>query len=271
MPSFLLGVSLSSGSGFLVGPSRTRMGNRPAFFVPRLFPVRKQTQAGVCTMKRNRNTFQRREPEHGKHTYLPLTKDSIERNEEAVRADPVYGVQGKEIKSYLTKYPKNNDRDIVIHKILLIDFTNSTNLRFRSGEDFSIFGLAEQIVRWNLDDRIKAGDPEVVNEIANYAGASAFSFATKYCCYHNFHCYDKDDYSIFDGVVADTIPQYLDVTKQYIKQCRDKHGCNYEKYHNVIDRLIDVYGLGDIPQIRRKLDHFLWYPNKPKNQKTNTE
>ena len=30
----LLGVSLSSGSRFLVGPSRTRMGNRPAFFVP---------------------------------------------------------------------------------------------------------------------------------------------------------------------------------------------------------------------------------------------
>ena len=189
----------------------------------------------------------------------------------SVQSDPVYGVQGKEIKSYLTKYPENKDRDIVLHKILLIDFTNSTNLRFRSDEHFSIFGLAEQIVRWNLDDRIKAGDPKVVNEIANYAGANAFSFATKYCCYHNFHCYNKDDYSIFDGIVADTIPQYLDVTKQYIKRCRDKHGCNYEKYHKVIDRLIDVYGLWDVPQIRRKLDHFLWYPNKPKNQKENKQ
>ena len=217
-------------------------------------------------MKRNRNTFQRREPEQGKYKYLPLTEKNIEKTEDDIKNDPVYSIQGKEIESFLTKYPKNNDRDIVIHKILLIDFTNSTNLRFRSNEDFSIFNLAEQIVRWNLDDRIKAGDPIVVNEIANFAGASAFSFASKYCCYHNFHCYDKDDYSIFDGIVADTIPQYLDVTKQYIKQCRDKHGCNYVKYHKLIDSLIVTYGLGDIPKIRRKLDHFLWYPNRQRKE-----
>lgn len=220
-------------------------------------------------MKRNRNTFQRREPEQGKHQYLPLTEKSIEKTEDDIKNDPVYSIQDKEIKSYLANYPKNNDRDIVIHKILLIDFTNSTNLRFRSSENFSIFGLAEQIVRWNLDERIKAGDPEVVNEIADFAGASAFSFASKYCCYHNFHCYNKDDYSIFDGIVADSIPQYLDVTKQYIKQCRDKHGCNYEKYHKLIDCLIAVYGLRDIPKIRRKLDHFLWYPNRDKQSNNN--
>lgn len=37
----------------------------------------------------------------------------------------------------------------------------------------------------DIDKRIAAGDPEVVNEIARSNGKiNLFDFATKYCCYH---------------------------------------------------------------------------------------
>lgn len=218
--------------------------------------------------KRNRDTFQKRNPNSGIE-YLPLTEDNIEMIEKMVSEDPKYGLHGNEIEKFLTRFPCNKDRDIVIHKILLIDFTNSTNLRFCSSrvEDFSIFKLADQIIQWDIDKKIERGEHDVVDEIAQFGGANIFSFATKYCCYHNYYAYNRDDYSIFDKIVVNTIPQYLDVTQKTICKYKEQ---GYEKYHNLITDLINTYGLNHIACIRRKLDHFFWYPNR-KNKENEEE
>ena len=48
-----------------------------------------------------------------------------------------------------------------------------------------------------------------------------FSFASKYCCYHNKNVYEKDDYSILDTILKDSLPRYFDdITTGEIKNGR---------------------------------------------------
>lgn len=67
----------------------------------------------------------------------------------------------------------------------------------------------------DIDARIKTGDPEVVNQIARSNGRiNLFSFASKYCRYHNRNLYERDDYSILDTVLKEHLPLYFnDVTE----------------------------------------------------------
>ena len=216
--------------------------------------------------KRNHNTFQKRDPDpNAVPQYPSLTKDNIENVEDKVRNDPKYGEDLKELTTFFTQFPTNTNRDIVIHKILLVDITNSTNLKFTSSRvnDFSIYNLAEQLIKWNIDKDIENGSHSIVDKISKFCNSNIFSFATKYCCYHNTLCYNKDDYSIFDKVVVKTIPQYVDISPTYIDDEKDK---GYSHYHSLITKLIDVYDLHRIENIRRKLDHFLWFPNKDRDK-----
>jgi len=198
--------------------------------------------------------------------FLCATLKSIDEIEHAVHNDSKYGVNGLELKHYLAAHQANIDRDTVIHKILLIDYTNSTNLKMYGKKGTSVFSLADKIVAHGaeLDQMIQDGRPEAVEMIAGFETVNLFSFATKYCCYHNTICYGRDDYSIYDNIVAKTIPFYLNVRSTYISGCRNTR--NYLEYKRIIDTLIAVYELQDIPNIRRKIDYFLWFQDKQKNE-----
>ena len=165
--------------------------------------------------KRNHNTFQKRDPDKG---YLPLTTREINNQERKVHADKKYGNEGngKLLEDYFNDHPKNDDYTTVLHKVILINFTNSTQLEQRK-KIFTVYTLAKGIMSIpNLDERIANGDPSVVDAIAEITPINLFSFASKFCFYHN-----RKMYSIFDGVVIDTLPQYIDVTKTYLKECKD--------------------------------------------------
>lgn len=223
--------------------------------------------------KWNHNTFQKRDPDPNKH-FLPLTIKNINEQEKRVDDDKKYHDNG-ELLYYINDHPKNDDYTIVLHKVILIDFTNSTQLG-QHKKKFTVYDLAKRITDIpNLDERIEKGDPSVVDEIAELTPINLFSFASKFCFYHN-----RKDYSIFDSVVTDTLPQYLDVTKSYIKDCKDDkkdktkkdNKKSYKDYRDVIDKLIKAYNLELEPNIRQKLDHFLWYPNKDRKKgKSSTE
>lgn len=70
--------------------------------------------------------------------------------------------------------------------------------------------LAKQICE--IDDialHLKNYDPKLVSEIAKLSdNKKIFSFATKYCCMHNYYVYDRDDYSIVDISVKKLLPKY---------------------------------------------------------------
>ncbi|MBE6814406.1 MAG: hypothetical protein E7522_03035 [Ruminococcaceae bacterium] len=190
-----------------------------------------------------------------------ITNLSIEEVEVLVRKTDNYGPENDLISRCLKRFPLNTDPDVVAMKIGLIDITNSTHLSQHKSK-ISMVELANIIATIpNIDERLEMGDPEVVNEIARSNGRiNLFSFASKYCCYHNRNLYEKDDYSILDTVLKEYLPKYFDdVTKSQIQKWQD--GFNYKAYNDYITRKLDELGI-TIENRKRKFDHYVWYLNR---------
>lgn len=192
---------------------------------------------------------------------IEITNELIEEAHQRVKATDNYGKEDELITDCFRRFPHNTDVTIVAMKIGLIDITNSTHVSQHKSL-ISAVELAEAIVGIeNIDERIKNGDPEVVNEIARCNGRiNLFSFASKYCCYHNKNLYGKDDYSILDTVLKESLPKYFDdITKSQIQRWQD--GFQYKEYNDYISRRLDELGI-DIEFRKRKFDHFVWFNNR---------
>jgi len=193
--------------------------------------------------------------------YLPITEENIEEQHEFVGASSNYGKEGLIIHDVLNAFPLHNDLNTIAMKIAVIDVTNSTHLsQYKS--KLSLYDLAKLILEIpNFDKRLEKGDPELVNIIARNIGAvNMFSFASKYCTYHNVEVYGRDDYSIFDGIVKNTLPYYIPgLTINRIDKWRVNY--DYESFNECVGKLLDENNI-HIPFRRRKFDHFLWYANR---------
>lgn len=205
-------------------------------------------------------------PKQGKKVYRDVSNDlitnaTIEEVSVFVQNTDAYGPENELITRCLKKFPQNNDSDLVAMKIGLIDITNSTHLSQHKSR-ISMVELAKVIASIvDIDERIEAGDPEVVNEIARSNGKiNLFSFASKYCCYHNRNLYGRDDYSIIDTVLKEYLPRYFDdITKSQIQRWQD--GYQYKEYNDYITQKLDELGI-TVENRKRKLDHFIWYKNR---------
>jgi hypothetical protein len=190
-----------------------------------------------------------------------ISNKSIEEAAHLVEETANYGPENELITRCLQKFPDNKDSDIVAMKIGLIDITNSTHLSQHKSL-ISMDELSRIIVDISdIDSRIAAGDPDVVNEIARSNGRiNLFSFASKYCCYHNRNLYGMDDYSILDSILKDYLPRYFnDITKGQIQRWQNEF--EYKKYNDYITRKLDEFGI-TTPNRKRKFDHFVWYKNR---------
>lgn len=190
-----------------------------------------------------------------------ITNESLDEAEKDVMGTDNYGPEMDMITRCLKKYPYNTDADLVAMKVGLIDITNSTHLSQHKSK-ISMVELADIIASIpNVDERIKAGDPEVVNAIAHSNGKiNLFSFATKYCCYHNKNLYERDDYSILDTVLKDSLPKYFgDVTRGQIQRWQDSY--NYAAYNDYITKKLDELNITTDFR-KRKFDWYVWYKNR---------
>ena len=196
-----------------------------------------------------------------KQKYLSLTEENIEKQHKFVGASSNYGKEGLIIHDVLNAFPLHNDLNTIAMKIAVIDVTNSTHLsQYKSR--LSLYDLAKVIREIpNFDDRLAKGDPQLINIIARNIGAvNMFSFASKYCTYHNVEVCGRDDYSIFDGIVKNTLPHYIQgLTTNKIDTWR--RSFDYEAFNECVGKLLDENNI-HIPFRRRKLDHFLWYANR---------
>ncbi|HBK5149572.1 TPA: hypothetical protein LLA68_002794, partial [Enterococcus faecium] len=130
-----------------------------------------------------------------KQKYLSLTEENIEKQHKFVGASSNYGKEGLIIHDVLNAFPLHNDLNTIAMKIAVIDVTNSTHLsQYKSR--LSLYDLAKVILEIpNFDDRLAKGDPQLINIIARNIGAvNMFSFASKYCTYHNVEVCGRDDY-----------------------------------------------------------------------------
>lgn len=203
-------------------------------------------------------------PRHAsKKDYLPITAEDIERVHQQALSSTNYGANFDLIHNVLTRFPQNTDYDLVAMKISLIDLTNSTNIG-RHINKISLSEIAKLILSIDgFDLRLSQGDPSLVGQLAKSNGkVNLFSFASKYCTYHNVDVYKQDDYSIFDSVVKDVLPYYVPgLTKSMVEEWR--RTCNYTAFNYCIGELLDQKDI-HIPFRRRKFDHFLWYANRKK-------
>lgn len=190
-----------------------------------------------------------------------ITNETIEEAGCIVAETDNYGPEMEMITRCLRRFPDNTDPDIVAMKVGLIDITNSTHLSQHKSK-ISMVELSNIIASIpDIDARIKAGDPEVVNQIAKSNGKiNLFSFASKYCCYHNRNLYERDDYSILDTVLKEHLPLYFsDVTETQIENWRKAY--NYKAYNDYITRKLDELGI-TVEFRKRKFDLFVWYRNR---------
>lgn len=190
-----------------------------------------------------------------------ISNESIEQEHLMVLETDNYGPENDLITKCLIKYPKNTEVELVALKIGLIDITNSTHLSQHKSK-ISMVELAEIISRIeNIDERIKNGDPEVVSEIARCNGkVNLFSFASKYCCYHNCNLYGNDHYSILDTVLKNYLPLYFpEIKRNTIQEWQDKF--LYKDYNDFITRKLDELNIS-IDHRKRKFDHFIWHKNR---------
>jgi hypothetical protein len=190
-----------------------------------------------------------------------ISNEAIEEVEALVQGTDNYGPETDLITRCLKKFPSNTDADVVAMKVGLIDITNSTHLSQHKSK-ISMVELAEIIAAIpDIDEGIKNGDPEVVNIIARSNGKiNLFSFASKYCCYHNSNLYGRDDFSILDTILKEYLPRYFDdVTRDQIQRWQDSF--NYKAYNDYITGKLDELGI-TVENRKRKFDHYVWYLNR---------
>ena len=177
-----------------------------------------------------------------------------------VLSDDKYGKEYRLIEDVLKKYPNNKTIEDVACKIAVIDFTNSTNLRQNK---INLYTLAKIITNIDFDAKVAKGDVSLVSDIISGCPVKLYSFASKYCCYHNTFLYNRDDYSIYDSVVEKHLPEYA---TEKLPASKWRKNFNYETFNQYIGDLLDEYGItaATEPQRRRLFDHYVWYKNRNK-------
>lgn len=203
-----------------------------------------------------------------------ISNADLEEVTKKVKKDNKYGREEILIDSALRQYPYNNDKALVAMKIGLIDLTNGTNLMRNLGKNGGIYDLADKITKIDFDKRVANGDLSLVNELSKWTkekfGKNLFSFISKYCLYHNVHCYDRDDFVIYDSVLADNLYKYI-TNDEYKKLTGEvlyknslrkyKSSFRYEDYKKVIDFIIKKNNIS-VEKPHRKIDWFIWYKNR---------
>ncbi len=159
-----------------------------------------------------------------------------------------------------THFPKNTELDHVLLKVVALNFLYSTRIRAntiysQTDEKYAptVYDVARHIVDQNIDEALSRGDEAVVTLIANINVAKRnhyyYSFATKYCSFHQ-----PDRYAIFDSRVT----KYLWQLKKAggISKFQQQALWNYPDLKKIIDELRLRYQLQDFSY--KKIDKFLY-------------
>ncbi len=191
---------------------------------------------------------------------IVLRSKDLHEGHNDVLSDDKYGKEYRLIEDVLKKYPNNKTIEDVACKIAVIDFTNSTNLRQNK---INLYTLAKIITNIDFDAKVAKGDVSLVSDIISKCPVKLYSFASKYCCYHNTFLYNRDDYSIYDSVVKKHLPEYA---TEKLPASKWRKNFNYETFNQYIGDLLDEYGItaATEPQRRRLFDHYVWYKNRNK-------
>lgn len=174
-------------------------------------------------------------------------------------------IDGKQLSNDNHTYEK-----CIKESIDAIDRENSTHLNAdKVGRD-EIFDRIMQIDKNELIELLKEpvkDDYKLIKIIGEKTSKERenFSFATKFCHYACFYLFEgekeQDNFSIYDGVLANAIPKYCKKFKIEIGDWQFKG--NYKKYIEVIDEIRNkAYEKYGYLVSRNGFDHLIWYFHK---------
>ena len=189
---------------------------------------------------------------------IPLIKPTDKLVKEYIKkfnVDKRYSRSDRAIANLFNAFPDNNILEHVLLKVSVINDFYSTNI-------FGTFRMAEHICGLNIDGKIQKGETDAVRLIStgheikskkNNKEIKFYSFATKYCSWHN-----REKYAIYDSFVEKMLLAY----KREHKFSEFKHSDlrDFSKFMDIINDFINYYGLSN--HDLKDVDKFLWIYGK---------
>ena len=214
---------------------------------------------------------------------VELTQDNVARVEAMIRTDSNYRISLgdnynsnkyspywiKQMGKYLMGELTSHTIEYIVDQVVkCLDNENSTHLNTDGGGRKAMATIIIDYIKQDkLFEYLKNRNFELIERLAEKTipnpgkhGRKNISFASKFCHYTCFYIFDgedaQDNFSIYDGVVANALPKYLDyyeINDVDRKKIRDK---DYSEYSKAIDAVIEISGF----QISRNgFDHLVWY------------
>jgi len=159
------------------------------------------------------------------------------------------------IENLFSAFPENKRIEDILLKISVLNDLYSTNI-------LGTYKMARHVLSLNIDQDLKDGNPLIVNKIAlghgirlneNNTEINFFSFATKYCAWHN-----PQHFAIFDSFVEKVLFQY----KKQDTFCdfRKSDLRSFDKFLKVINDFAKFYQIDS--RSLKDIDKFLWMYGK---------
>jgi hypothetical protein len=156
-----------------------------------------------------------------------------------------------------TKYPKNDDFDHVLLKVVTLNTLYSLMIR-AYGDHPTVYDVARHIVGQKIDSDLDLCLPELVHRISIIEkGKKTFyhySFATKYCSFHR-----PESYPIWDSRVDEYLGQLRNQgihMQDGFRQFKRKDLWNYPKFKKIVAEFRDHFGLQSFTF--KQIDAFLF-------------
>ena len=176
-----------------------------------------------------------------------------------------YRIQELLLQSLVKKYPDHKNKAAVETKVKLLNLFYSTGIQATNKMSENILSVG------TIDKRLSEGDKSLITEIATLTFDDKkrynYSFATKYCAYHQ-----PEKFPIYDSIVAMTfisffekglLPKYKCCSRKstakgsYTKrEFKDKLK-EYDFFVEVYDHFMELYDLkGNFTY--REIDSYIW-------------
>ncbi|MBP3772244.1 MAG: hypothetical protein J6I53_06075 [Treponema sp.] len=182
------------------------------------------------------------------------SREEVQRYIEKWKKDTKSVNQAKCVKRLFTEtYPNNDKLDEILVKVATLNDYYSTNI-------LATYAVAEHIFSIkNIDERLKAGDMDLVAEIARNRikgkAKNFYVFATKYFAIHN------DNFPIYDSKVEKALKHFRVKSKKKAGlHFKNIDLLDYKEFCRVINDFRTIYNLQEFSMT--DLDKYLWQVGK---------
>lgn len=167
---------------------------------------------------------------------------------------PYYEAQELDCAQCKKEHPTNNIEADVRAKISLLNSYYSTRVKVKE----MVANIVDLSQNHNLDNQIKDGNPDVVNQIA-MTTRDNFSFATKYCALlqpDKFPIYDNYVWKFFSKL--NRLGFFDKKTRKKIANVNKNASAAYQDYIDIYEEFINKSGLKPYVKNYREVDTFIW-------------